>query len=286
MSARRTNRPGEYPNLLPLDVISDGLLTLYRNPAGKVFGKKDAFAINVSWLLPDDMDDTYAKAAEEEAKLAASHQFAWSPDFGYLSSNPGHCGTGLVIQAELHLEGLHLIGDLPPVLAALDAVRFRAESIDADGIRQAAHLFRINNNSAIGLSERALVKRVRQVFDDLIEQELSARKALVADHPRLFEDAIARSLALLRNARLLSPWEFFDLLSPLRLAATMGFLKGLTRHEIDTFMRRQLGKPPTKPPETEEEERLRDERDADIADRANQRFADVDLNDRAQDILS
>ena len=286
MSARRSARPGEYPNLLPLDIVSDGVLTLYRNPAGKVFGEKDAFAINVSWLLPADMSEAFNQAVDEEAKLATQHTFAWDPDFGYLSPNPGHCGTGLVIQAEFHLEGLHLIGDLPPVLAGLDAVRVRADGIDADGIRQAAHMFRLHNNSAIGLSEHALVKRIRQVYDDVIEQEISARKALVTDHPRLFEDAIARSLALLRNARLLSPWEFFDLLSPLKMAATMGFIKGITRREIDTLMRRQLEKPPTKPPETEEEERLRDERDADIADRANQRFADVDLNDRAQDILS
>ena len=68
MSARRSARPGEYPNLLPLDIVSDGVLTLYRNPAGKVFGEKDAFAINVSWLLPADMSEAFNQAVDEEAK--------------------------------------------------------------------------------------------------------------------------------------------------------------------------------------------------------------------------
>ena len=165
-------------------------------------------------------------------------------------------------------------------------MRIGYSGIDADGLRNVAHLFRIGNESAIGLPERALVTRVANAFAQLAEQETAARKALVDEQPLLFLDSVERALAILRHARLLSPYEYIDLLSPVRLAAIMGFLHGVTRQQIDEAMRRQLNRPFTQPPATQEEERQRDVRDADFADRVSAAFAGVRLNDFAKDILS
>ena len=165
-------------------------------------------------------------------------------------------------------------------------MRIGYSGIDADGLRNVAHLFRISNESAIGLPERTLVTRVARVFAQLAEQETAARKALVDEQPLLFLDSVERALAILRHARLLSPYEYIDLLSPVRLAAIMGFLNGVTRSQIDEAMRRQLNRPFTQPPATQEEERQRDVRDADFADRVSAAFAGVRLNDFAKEILS
>ena len=295
MSARPKGRPGRppkrpsngtYPNLLTTDALAGGRITIFRNPADKPFGEKDAFAISADWSTVDDIPAAYTKAEEDERRLAETHRFAWHPDFGYLSPFPAHCGTGIRIEAEVHLEGLHIIGDLPPVLAGLTAMRIGYSGIDADGLRNVAHLFRIGNESAIGLPERALVTRVAHVFAQLAEQETAARKALVDEQPLLFLDSVERALAILRHARLLSPYEYIDLLSPIRLAAIMGFLNGVTRPQIDEAMRRQLNRPFTQPPATQEEERQRDVRDADFADRVSAAFAGVRLNDFAKEILS
>ena len=295
MSAHPKGRPGRppkrpsngtYPNLLTTDALAGGRITLFRNPADKPFGEKDAFAISADWSTVDDIPAAYTKAEEDERRLAETHRFAWHPDFGFLSPFPAHCGTGIRIEAEIHLEGLHIIGDLPPVLAGLTAMRIGYRGIDADGLHNVAHLFRISNESAIGLPERALIARIARAFMHLAEQETAARKALVDEQPLLFLDSVERALAILRHARLLAPCEYLDLLSPVRLAAIMGFLDGVTRSQIDTAMRRQLSRPFAQPPATQEEERQRDVRDADFADRVSAAFADVRLNDFAKDILS
>ena len=279
--------PGVYPNLLPSDALGGGRLTIFRNLADKPFGEKDAFAISVEWSDPSEIPAAYSTAEEEERRLAAKHRFAWHPDFGYLSPFPAHCGTGILIEAEAHLEGLHIIGDLPPVLAGLEAMRIGHRGITADGIRNVAHLFRICNESAIGLPERVLIARVARAFAQLAEQETAARKVLVSEHPLLFLDSVERALAILRCARLLSPSEYVDLLSPVRLAAIMGFLDGISRHEVDKIMRRHLERPPqSKPPATQEEERQRDSRDADFADRVSAFFSNVRLNEFSLEFLS
>ena len=147
--------------------------------------------------------------------------------------------------------------------------------IDADGMRGAGHVFRVWNNATLGLPERKLVRRVMLVFEDLVKQELYARQMLVEDSPRIFEDSVMRALAVLKSARLLSPWELFDLLSPIRLAANLGRLVGISRDEVVSMMAAQARKPDLPPPETIADERKRDNRDAALADRTNKRFAQV-----------
>lgn len=283
MSARR--RPGEYPDLLARDAVLGGTVRLWRNPAGRPFGETDHWTVSADWSLPADLPEAYSQAEAEEARLAVGHAFAWDPDFGYLSPDPLHCGTALGIEGEFHLEGLHLIGDLPPVLAAVEAMRFHSSNIVEDGIRQAAHLFRIRNAATLGIAERDLVKRACRLFDDLVTQELNARKALVEDMPRILEDSISRALAVLRCARLLAPGELLDLLSPVRLAVTMGLLSGITRAETVKLMREQLDAPELPPARTAEDDRRRDARDAKLADWANRRFANVAFSARAEELF-
>ena len=284
MNARR--KSGESPSYRLSDILSGGTLLLWRNPAGKPFGDDDAWTLSSDWSTTKDIPDAYARLAADEAQLAAQHAFAWDTDFGYLSPHPLHCGTALCVDGEFHLEALHLIGDLPPVLNALEAVRFGTSSILEDGVRQAAHLFRVRNIATLGVTEQDLLARARRLFDDLARQEYNARKALVEDSPRILADAVARALAILRSARLLAPGELLDLLSPIRLAASMGFLDGLARAETLQMMREQIDAPELPPPRTAEDDRVRDARDARLADRINARFATVHFNSLAEKWLN
>ena len=273
MSARR----GPGSSFRPADIIAGGSICLYRNDQDRPFGDEDQHMLTETWALPSDIPDAYTRLEAAEHRLATDHAFAWHPEFGYLSPFPEHCGTGLHVWAEFHLEGLHLIGDLSPVRAGLEAVRMTIQGIDADGLHSVGHVFRVWNNATLGLPERKLVRRVMRVFEDLMQQELYARQILVEDSPRIFEDSVMRALAILKSARLLSPWELFDLLSPIRLAANLGRLAGISRDEVFSLMAAQAKKPALPLPETIADERRRDNRDAALADRINKRFARVDF---------
>ena len=273
MSARR----GPNSQFQATHVVTGGSMCLYRNDQDRRFGTDDQHVITELWELPSDIPDAYTRLEAAERRLAAEHVFAWHPEFGYLSPFPDHCGTGLHVWAEFHLEGLSLIGDLQPVRAGIEAMRMTFHGVDADGIHNAGHIFRIWNNATLGLPERKLVRRVMRTFEDLVTQELYARQMLIEDTPRIFEDSIMRALAILRSARLLSPWELFDLLSPIRLAANMGYIAGITGSEVISLMAAQAKKPDLPPPQSIADERRRDNRDAALADRINKRFARVEF---------
>ena len=114
---------------------------------------------------------------------------------------------------------------------------------------------------------------------DLLAQERNARVRLFEEMPRVFGDSLCRSLAVLKNCRLLAPAELFDLLSPLRLAALEKMLDGITLKEIESMMAEiDLSSKEDKVDQVE-----RDRIDGLRADAMNSRFEDVVLNERAEE---
>ena len=171
----------------------------------------------------------------------------------------------------IHLEGLHLIGELEPVKRALHALNMDLKGVCADGVNESAHVYRLLYS---GTARHAM-----EVLKDLLEQEHNARVRIVEESPRVFGDSLSRALAILKNCRLLSPGELYDLLSPLKLAAEAKFLDGLTLREVE----RMVAKIDLSSREDDMEQAERDRADAARADRVNKRFADVILSKRAEE---
>ena len=171
----------------------------------------------------------------------------------------------------LHLEGLHLIGELDAVKRGLHALKMDLVGVSADGIHETGHVYVLRYS---GSSEQA-----KRVVEDLLREERNARVRLFEELPRVFGDALCRALAVMKNCRLLSPGEYFDLLSPLRLAAKEGMLDGIDSAEIE----RRLVEIDLTRSEDKMEQAERDRVDAERADEMNERFEDVVLNERAEE---
>ena len=260
------------------DIFSDGYVRLYRQPTDRPFTPENILNIETDITSLPRFHTAVTTVFKQESQLAAQTPFAWNPEFGYVTARPEFCGTGL--------EMINLIGDLEPVLNALTGLRLSAWGFSNDGLRNAAHLFRVTNLHHLGIDERDLASRVGRVFTDLVQQETNARIRLVEELPRVFEDAIARSLAVLRSCRLLSQWELLDIVSPLRLAANLGFLDGLSRNEAKTLMDKRLSLIPSAGSTSYEEQQERDRQDAILADKVNKRFKGVRLNAFAKEWLT
>ena len=175
------------------------------------------------------------------------------------------------VGVRIHLEGLHLIGELEAVKRAFRALKCELVGVEADGVKDAGHAYELRY---AGSSEQT-----KRLVEDLMREERNARVRLFEELPRVFGDALCRALAVLKNCRLLSPAECFDLLSPLRLAAREGLLEGIGSEEIERFLRAQ----DLSSSEDKLEQADRDKLDAERADEMNKRFEDVVLNERAEE---
>lgn len=175
------------------------------------------------------------------------------------------------LRDRLHLEGLHLIGELEAVRRALHALDMELVGVEADGVHEPGHVY--------GIDYAGSATRAKRVVEDILREERNARVRLFEDLSRVFGDSLCRALAILKNCRLLSPGELFDLLSPLRLAAMEKMLDGITQGEIEKL----LLACDLSGAEDKLEQEDRDRADAERADEMNRRFEDVVLNERAEE---
>ena len=190
------------------------------------------------------------------------------PRSGEMSELPaGRIPSEYRVKGGFHLEGLHLIGELDAVKRGLHALGMELAGIAADGVNEAGHVYALRY---AGSAERA-----KRVAEDLLREEKNARVRLKTELPRVFGDSLCRALAILKNCRLLSPGELFDLLSPMRLAAKQKMLDGITLAEIE----RMMSDADLSSSEDKMSQEERDRIDADRADEMNRRFEEVMLDD-------
>ena len=177
-----------------------------------------------------------------------------------------------IVRGRLHLEGLHLIGELEAAKRALHAIGMELAGVNADGISDAGHVYAVQYAPDDE-------KKARRILSALLREERNARVRLFEEMSRVFGDALCRALSILKNCRLLSPAEQFDLLSPLRLAAIEEMLDGMDLSAIEK-MTSEIDLSGGDEKLSQEE---RDKADAERADDMNRTFEDVVLNERAEE---
>ena len=178
-----------------------------------------------------------------------------------------------LMAGRLHLEGLSLIGETDAVKRAVKALGMELAGVWADGVTDTGHVYQL----LAGPSQNP--DQAKRVLDRLVNEEKNARVRLFEEMPRVFGDALCRALAILKNCRLLSPGEFFDLLSPLRLAAKERLLEGVTFKELEKYIKNIDLSSREENMEIPERDRIDSER----ADEMNERFMNVMLNERAEE---
>ena len=174
------------------------------------------------------------------------------------------------IGPRLHLEGLHLIGEMDALKRAMRALDVELVGVSADGVADAGHAYSVSYSGS--------TERVKRIVSDILREERNARVRLFEEMPRVLGDALCRALAIMKNCRLLSPGELFDLLSPLRLAAKEQMLDGISAAAIEAML---IGVDLTSAEDRLSQEE-RDQADARRADEMNRLFEDVVLNERAE----
>ena len=174
---------------------------------------------NVTGLDPEK---ALEKAEKIEIDFGKLIEYSYDEEFGFLTSSMKLMGTGLRISVIAHLPALVVSGHLDRASAAVTELGFSLKNVF---VSSAGHLFRISSRKTLGVSEAEIASEVHKVAQSLISYEKKARESLVSI-PRnsFFEDIVARSVGLMKSARLLSLAEALDHLSIVRLGAATNLL--------------------------------------------------------------
>lgn len=174
-----------------------------------------------------ELENAWNRLVKIETQLGKSFAYAYSQKFGFLTSDPFVCGTGLIACAYLQLSALIHTGKLDEVLKNLadEAIYFgglQGESADLIG-----DIVEVQNNYTLGLNEETILSSVRSYVTKLIVEENAARKELRKNESSEVKDKIARAFGLLMHSYQIEEKEALNEIALLKLGLELKWLKGI-----------------------------------------------------------
>ena len=182
-----------------------------------------------------DWKQTQNKLFLIEAELSNNHSFAYSPQFGYLTSTPSNSGTAFTVQAFLHLPALIHLNQIEEVL-----VKEIDDSIRAKGLREKkwfiGDILVIENRYTLGITENHILEEVHQSATKLINLEKTLRNDLIEMPPSEIINQTSRAIGLLKYAHEIELEEALSALSFIKLGIDLKWVSGLSDQDINPIL--------------------------------------------------
>ena len=182
--------------------------------------------IDAAYRIADQMDDQFNGHLE----------YAFDPQYGYLTSSLSNCGTGLRVSAMAHLPGLALSGKIEGAMEAARTLGAAVRGPYGEGSVSAGDVYQISNAVSTGKSERQLLTRLAATATLLLTDEQAARELLWREQRSVIEAKVGDAQAALKTAERLSASASMELLSILRLGAQLGIATGVTNQIFNELL--------------------------------------------------
>lgn len=196
--------------------------------------------LHLYWIAPGDtLENRWKRLFKLESALHAALNFAFSPKFGFLTSDHTHCGTGLVLSAFLHLPALNYSGLLEKTIN-----KYKDEGIEQGGIQgnpkdMIGDIVTFYNSYTLGISEEEIFSSLHNLIIKLVIEEKSARNALknaMGSNDIEMKDAVSRAYGILRNSYKIDIPEAWKHISLIKMAIDIDWIKGISHNTLNALL--------------------------------------------------
>ena len=171
------------------------------------------------------LDEAYETASKVDDVIDENVQYAFDADFGYLTSCPTNTGTGLRASVMMHLPALTMTNSIQRIASSASGFGIAVRGMYGEGSKAYGSLYQISNQVTLGLSEKEIIEKVKNIVNQIAEHENQARKKLIENNKDYIEDKLWRSYGTLKYARSVSSQEAKALISDVLMGKNMGIIK-------------------------------------------------------------
>ncbi len=182
-----------------------------------------------------DFETAYSVADQIDTALDECLHFAFDDRLGYLTQCPTNLGTGMRASVMLHLPALQNSGAMPSLSSRVTKLGLVVRGAYGEGTEPIGALYQMSNQVTLGVSEQSAMDTLQAVANDIVEKEATLRKKCLCDET--YEDAIWRSLGILKTARLLTANEAVECLSRLMIGAAEGVFANASTETVTALMK-------------------------------------------------
>ena len=169
-----------------------------------------------------ELENTLNFAIELDQKLDDVLGYSKSKKYGYLTSYPNNCGTGLKASVFLQLSGLTETRNIRSIFNTLSGFEINIKPIE-----DLKSVYEISNTKTLGITEQEIINGIKVIAEKVTDQERQVRKFLAKDGITL-SDKIYRSYGILSNCKKISFEEAKEYIATLKVGTDLGILPELT----------------------------------------------------------
>lgn len=192
-----------------------------------LFNMKDH--VNIQLLHSScNLEEAWVQLGILEKTVGKHFEFSYSARFGYLTSTPRECGTGLIVSLFLHVPALIHSQKLHEALTKHADEQILPSSLEGSLNECAGDILILKNRYTLGLSEETLLNSLQNTALKMISAEKAARARILEKGDLEIKDLVSRAYGLLSHSYQLQTKEALGALSLLRLGLELGWVQGIS----------------------------------------------------------
>lgn len=180
-----------------------------------------------------EIEATWSKLLKIETAIGKTIPFAYSPKFGFLTSNPAESGTGLLVSVLLQLTALIQLERVDDMLDKYADEFVTVTGLQGNPTEIIGDVLAIQNTYTLGISEENSISILRNLTTKLLVEENRARQEVKASQDPNFKDLVSRAYGILIHSYQIEAVEALNAISLLKLGVELGWVTGLTLKEIN-----------------------------------------------------
>jgi protein arginine kinase len=180
-------------------------------------------------------ENAWEQLSNIEAELNKRVEFAYAPRFGYLTSDPHLCGTGLIVKVYLHVPALIHSKQLQEKLQQETEEFVETVSLDDRSDMWIGDILVLRNRFTLGVSEETILSTLHGAAMKWMGLEKALRKELSAQENPTIKDEVCRAYGLLSHSYQLQAQEVLGALSLLSLGSHLNWISGVNLAQLNTL---------------------------------------------------
>lgn len=190
--------------------------------------------LTLQWLdTHEELESVWNRLVKIETMLNKTIHLAFSPKFGFLTSNPAQCGTGLIVKLFLHLPALMTTNKLEETLK-----KIKEESIELTGLQGSPNEFigdmcLFQNAYTLGITEETILTSLRSLTTKILFEEKNARNELRHNHASTMKDKVSRAYAILLHSYQIEAIEALNAISLVKLGVDLDWIAGVNMEGLN-----------------------------------------------------
>ncbi|RKY39539.1 MAG: protein arginine kinase [Candidatus Omnitrophota bacterium] len=180
-----------------------------------------------------NLSDAWRLINELDKQLEQRLNYAFSPQWGYLTACPTNVGTGMRASLMLHLPALVMSKQIKDVLQTISKLGIVARGLYGEGTEASGNFFQFSNQRTLGRNEEDIIDNLERVVRQIVNYEQERRKSLLKQSREILYNQIWRAYGILKNSYFISSGETMSLLSMVRLGTDLNILRDVQLRKIN-----------------------------------------------------